>query len=177
MKKINIADKINTAIAYKGCVTVEYFDKINGKKVINAHNEGQTALFNAIVKMLEGRDINSISRPSSIGLFNAGGENVLNGSVKYLVTPVLYVAKKDTNGNYTYSSSNVETSANCIMYSFTIALNNYKTGITDNTVTTLKLLNAEGTELFATLDLTKMDQTIKIDTTSNMQIYWRLIFE
>ena len=38
MKKINITDKIGTAIAYKGCVTIEYFDKIDGKKVINAYN-------------------------------------------------------------------------------------------------------------------------------------------
>ena len=68
MKKINITDKIGTAIAYKGCVTIEYFDKIDGKKVINAYNEGQTALFNAIVKMLEGRDINNIVRPSNFSL-------------------------------------------------------------------------------------------------------------
>ena len=70
MKKINITDKIGTAIAYKGCVTIEYFDKIDGKKVINAYNKGQTALFNAIVKMLSGRDINNIARPSSIDLFD-----------------------------------------------------------------------------------------------------------
>lgn len=176
MKKINIADKIGTAVAYKGCVTIEYFDKINGKKVINAYNEGQTALFNAIVKMLSGRDINNIARPSSIDLFDAGGESVLNRPVKYLVNPVLYVATKGTD-KYTYSSTNVETDANCIMYSFTIALGNYKSEANGKKVTTLKLSDENGGKVFAILDLTEINSTITIDTSSNMQIYWRLIFE
>lgn len=176
MKKINITDKIGTAIAYKGCVTIEYFDKIDGKKVINAYNEGQTALFNAIVKMLSGRDINNIARPSSIDLFNDKDESVLNRPVKYLVNPVLYVATKGTD-KYTYSSTNVETNANCIMYSFTIALGNYKSEANGKKVTTLKLSDESGGKVFAILDLTKINSTITIDTSSNMQIYWRLIFE
>ena len=176
MKKINITDKIGTAITYKGCVTVEYFDKIDGKKVINAYNEGRTALFNAIVKMLSGRDINNIARPSSIDLFDAGGESVLNRPVKYLVNPVLYVATKGTD-KYTYSSTNVETDANCIMYSFTIALGNYKSEANGKKVTTLKLSDENGGKVFAILDLTEINSTITIDTSSNMQIYWRLIFE
>ena len=182
MKKINITDKIGTAIAYKGCVTIEYFDKIDGKKVINAYNEGQTALFNAIVKMLSGRDINNIARPSSIDLFNDEGESVLNRPVTYLVTPVLYIAKKhiDDKGNITYTYSNgdnVETDANCIMYSFTIALGNYKSEANGKKVTTLKLSDESGGKVFAILDLTEINSTITIDTSSNMQIYWRLIFE
>lgn len=176
MKKINITDKIGTAITYKGCVTIEYFDKIDGKKVINAYNEGQTALFNAIVKMLSGRDINNIARPSSIDLFADGGEPVLNRPVKYLVNPVLYVATKGTD-KYTYSSTNVETDANCIMYSFTIALGNYKSEANGKKVTTLKLSDEGGGKVFAILDLTEINSTITIDTSSNMQIYWRLIFE
>ena len=176
MKKINITDKIGTAITYKGCVTVEYFDKIDGKKVINAYNEGQTALFNAIVKMLSGGDINNIARPSSIDLFDDGGKPVLNNPVKYLVNPVLYVATKGTD-KYTYSSTNVETDANCIMYSFTIALGNYKSEANGKKVTTLKLSDESGGKVFAILDLTKIGSTITIDTSSNMQIYWRLIFE
>ena len=176
MKKINITDKIGTAITYKGCVTIEYFDKIDGKKVINAYNEGRTALFNAIVKMLSGRDINNIARPSSIDLFDAGGESVLNRPVKYLVNPVLYVATKGTD-KYTYSSTNVETDANCIMYSFTIALGNYKSEANGKKVTTLKLSDENGGKVFAILDLTEINSTITIDTSSNMQIYWRLIFE
>lgn len=176
MKKINITDKIGTAIAYKGCVTIEYFDKIDGKKVINAYNEGQTALFNAIVKMLSGRDINNIARPSSIDLFDDGDESVLNRPVKYLVNPVLYVATKGTD-KYTYSSTNVETAANCIMYSFTIALGNYKSEANGKKVTTLKLSDESGGKVFAILDLTEINSTITIDTSSNMQIYWRLIFE
>ena len=184
MKKINITDKIGTAIAYKGCVTIEYFDKIDGKKVINAYNEGRTALFNAIVKMLSGRDINNIARPSSIDLFADGNEPVLNRPVTYLVTPVLYIAKKhiDDKGNITYTYSNgdnVETDANCIMYSFTIALGNYDSGVDGKEVTILKLLGG-GTnkdKVFAILDLTKINSTITIDTSSNIQIYWRLIFE
>lgn len=176
MKKINITDKIGTAITYKGCVTIEYFDKIDGKKVINAYNEGQTALFNAIVKMLSGRDINNIARPSSIDLFDDGGEPVLNRPVKYLVNPVLYVATKATD-KYTYSSTNVETDANCIMYSFTIALGNYKSEANGKKVTTLKLSDESGGKVFAILDLTEINSTITIDTSSNMQIYWRLIFE
>ena len=176
MKKINITDKIGTAITYKGCVTIEYFDKIDGKKVINAYNEGQTALFNAIVKMLSGRDINNIARPSSIDLFDDGGEPVLNRPVKYLVNPVLYVATKATD-KYTYSSTNVETDANCIMYSFTIALSNYKSEANGKKVTTLKLSDESGGKVFAILDLTEINSTITIDTSSNMQIYWRLIFE
>ena len=176
MKKINITDKIGTAITYKGCVTVEYFDKIDGKKVINAYNEGQTALFNAIVKMLSGRDINNIARPSSIDLFDDGNESVLNRPVKYLVNPVLYVATKGTD-KYTYSSTNVETDANCIMYSFTIALGNYNSEVDGKEVTTLKLSDESGGKVFAILDLTKINSTITIDTSSNMQIYWRLIFE
>ena len=184
MKKINITDKIGTAIAYKGCVTIEYFDKIDGKKVINAYNEGQTALFNAIVKMLSGRDINNITRPSSIDLFDDGNKSVLNRPVAYLVTPVLYIAEKhiDDKGNITYTYSNgdnVETNANCIMYSFTIALGNYNSEVDGKEVTTLKLLGDNNNEnkVFAILDLTKIGSTIKIDTSSNMQIYWRLIFE
>ena len=176
MKKINITDKIGTAIAYKGCVTIEYFDKIDGKKVINAYNEGQTALFNAIVKMLSGRDINNIARPSSIDLFDDGNESVLNRPVKYLVNPVLYVATKGTD-KYTYSSTNVETDANCIMYSFTIALGNYKSEANGKKVTTLKLSDESGGKVFAILNLTEINSTITIDTSSNMQIYWRLIFE
>ena len=176
MKKINITDKIGTAIAYKGCVTIEYFDKIDGKKVINAYNEGQTALFNAIVKMLSGRDINNIARPSSIDLFDGGNEPVLNRPVKYLVNPVLYVATKGTD-KYTYSSTNVEADANCIMYSFTIALGNYKSGANGKKVTTLKLSDESGDKVFAILDLAEINSTITIDTSSNMQIYWRLIFE
>lgn len=182
MKKINITDKIGTAIAYKGCVTIEYFDKINGKKVINAYNEGQTALFNAIVKMLSGRDINNIVRPSSINLFDDGDEPVLNRPVAYLVTPVLYIAEKhiDDKGNITYTYSNgdnVETDANCIMYSFTIALGNYKSEANGKKVTTLKLSDESGGKVFAILYLTEINSTITIDTSSNMQIYWRLIFE
>ena len=184
MKKINITDKIGTAIAYKGCVTIEYFDKIDGKKVINAYNEGQTALFNAIVKMLSGRDINNIARPSSIELFDDRGEPVLNRPVAYLVTPVLYIAEKHTDdkGNITYTYSNgdnVETDANCIMYSFTIALGNYNSEANGKKVTTLKLLGDNNNEnkVFAILDLESINSTIKIDTSSNMQIYWRLIFE
>ena len=182
MKKINITDKIGTAIAYKGCVTIEYFDKIDGKKVINAYNEGQTALFNAIVKMLSGRDINNIARPSSIDLFDGGNKSVLNRPVAYLVTPVLYIAEKHTDdkGNITYAYSNgdnVETDANCIMYSFTIALGNYKSEANGKKVTTLKLSDESGDKVFAILDLTKINSTITIDTSSNMQIYWRLIFE
>ena len=176
MKKINIADKIGTAVAYKGCVTIEYFDKISGKKVINAYNEGQTALFNAIVKMLSGRDINNIARPSSIDLFDAGNKSVLNRPVAYLVTPVLYIAEKhiDDKGNITYTYSNgdnVETGANCIMYSFTIALGNYKSGANGKKVTTLKLSDESGDKVFAILDLTEINSTITIDTSSNMQIY------
>ena len=176
MKKINITDKIGTAITYKGCVTVEYFDKIDGKKVINAYNEGQTALFNAIVKMLSGRDINNIARPSSIDLFDDEDNPVLNRPVKYLVNPVLYVATKGTD-KYTYSSTNVETDANCIMYSFTIALGNYNSEANGKKVTTLKLSDESGDKVFAILDLTEINSTITIDTSSNMQIYWRLIFE
>ena len=155
---------------------LEYFDKIDGKKVINAYNEGRTALFNAIVKMLSGRDINNIARPSSIDLFNDKDESVLNRPVKYLVNPVLYVATKGTD-KYTYSSTNVETGANCIMYSFTIALGNYKSEANGKKVTTLKLSDESGGKVFAILDLTKINSTITIDTSSNMQIYWRLIFE
>lgn len=181
MKKINITDKIGAAITYKGCVTIEYFDKIDGKKVINAYNEGRTALFNAIVKMLSGRDINNIARPSSIDLFDAGG-SVLSRPVAYLVTPVLYIAEKhiDDKGNITYTYSNddnVETDANCIMYSFTIALGNYKSEANGKKVTTLKLSDESGGKVFAILDLTEINSTITIDTSSNMQIYWRLIFE
>lgn len=183
MKKINITDKIGTAIAYKGCVTIEYFDKIDGKKVINAYNEGQTALFNAIVKMLSGRDINNIARPKQINLLTSEG-SVLSRPVAYLVTPVLYIAEKhiDDKGNITYTYStgdNVETDANCIMYSFTIALGNYNSEVDGKEVTTLKLLGDNNNEnkVFAILDLTKIGSTIKIDTSSNMQIYWRLIFE
>ena len=177
MKKINIADKIGTAVAYKGCVTIEYFDKISGKKVINAYNEGQAALFNAIVKMLEGRDINNIVRPAQIDLLTAEG-SVLSGPVPYVVNPVLYVATKGTD-KYTYSSTNVETDANCIMYSFTIALGNYDSGVDGKEVTILKLLGGDANKdkVFAILDLTKIGPTIKIDTSSNIQIYWRLIFE
>ena len=102
MKKINITDKIGTAIAYKGCVTIEYFDKIDGKKVINAYNEGQTALFNAIVKMLEGRDINNIVRPAQIDLLTSEG-SVLSGPVPYVVNPILYVATKEGD-KYNYSN-------------------------------------------------------------------------
>lgn len=177
MKKINIADKIGTAIAYKGCVTVEYFDKIDGKKVINAYNEGQTALFNAIVKMLSGRDINNIARPKQIDLLTSEG-SVLNGPVSYVVNPILYVATK--NGDkYNYSNNDVEEKANCIMYSFTITLGNYDSEVDGKEVTTLKLLGDNNNEnkVFAILDLTKIGSTIKIDTSSNMQIYWRLIFE
>lgn len=193
MKKINITDKIGTAIAYKGCVTIEYFDKIDGKKVINAYNEGQTALFNAIVKMLSGRDINNIARPKQIDLFtlvpstdpSAPKESsVLSRPVAYLVTPVLYIAEKhiDDKGNITYTYSNgdnVETDANCIMYSFTIALGNYNSEVDGKEVTTLKLLGDNNNEnkVFAILDLESINSTIKIDTSSNMQIYWRLIFE
>ena len=177
MKKINIADKIGTAIAYKGCVTIEYFDKIDGKKVINAYNEGQTALFNAIVKMLEGRDINNIVRPAQIDLLTSEG-SVLNGPVSYEVNPILNVATK--NGDkYNYSNNDVEEKANCIMYSFTIALGNYDSGVDGKEVTILKLLGG-GTnkdKVFAILDLTKINSTITIDTSSNIQIYWRLIFE
>ena len=181
MKKINITDKIGTAIAYKGCVTIEYFDKIDGKKVINTYNEGQTALFNAIVKMLEGRDINNIVRPAQIDLLTSEG-SVLSRPVAYLVTPVLYIAEKHTDdkGNITYTYSNgdnVETDANCIMYSFTIALGNYKSEANGKKVTTLKLSDESGGKVFAILDLTKIGSTITIDTSSNMQIYWRLIFE
>ena len=181
MKKINITDKIGTAIAYKGCVTIEYFDKIDGKKVINAYNEGQTALFNAIVKMLSGRDINNIVRPAQIDLLTSEG-SVLSRPVAYLVTPVLYIAEKhiDDKGNITYTYSNgdnVETDANCIMYSFTIALGNYKSEANGKKVTTLKLSDESGGKVFAILDLTKIGSTITIDTSSNMQIYWRLIFE
>ena len=175
MKKINITDKIGTAITYKGCVTIEYFDKIDGKKVINAYNEGQTALFNAIVKMLEGRDINNIVRPAQIDLLTAEG-SVLSGPVPYVVNPVLYVATKSTD-KYTYSSTNVETDANCIMYSFTIALGNYNSEVDGKEVTTLKLSDESGGKVFAILDLTEINSTITIDTSSNMQIYWRLIFE
>ena len=177
MKKINITDKIGTAIAYKGCVTIEYFDKIDGKKVINAYNEGQTALFNAIVKMLSGRDINNIARPAQIDLLTPE-DSVLSRPVAYLVTPVLYIAKKhiDDKGNITYTYSNgdnVETNANCIMYSFTIALGNYNSEVDGKEVTTLKLLGDNNNEnkVFAILDLTKIGSTIKIDTSSNMQIY------
>ena len=99
MKKINITDKIGTAITYKGCVTIEYFDKISGKKVINAYNEGQTALFNAIVKMLEGRDINNIVRPAQIDLLTSEG-SVLSGPVPYVVNPILYVATKEGDKYY-----------------------------------------------------------------------------
>ncbi len=177
MKKINIADKIGTAIAYKGCVTIEYFDKIDGKKVINAYNEGQTALFNAIVKMLEGRDINNIVRPAQIDLLTSEG-SVLSGPVSYVVNPILYVATKKGD-KYNYSSKDVETRANCIMYSFTIALGNYNSGVDGKEVTILKLLGggANKDKVFAILDLTKIGPTIKIDTSSNIQIYWRLIFE
>ena len=175
MKKINITDKIGTAIAYKGCVTIEYFDKIDGKKVINAYNEGQTALFNAIVKMLEGRDINNIVRPAQIDLLTSEG-SVLNGPVSYVVNPILYVATK--NGDkYNYSNNDVEEKANCIMYSFTIALGNYKSEANGKKVTTLKLSDESGGKVFAILDLTKINSTITIDTSSNIQIYWRLIFE
>ena len=177
MKKINITDKIGTAIAYKGCVTVEYFDKIDGKKVINAYNEGQTALFNAIVKMLEGRDINNIVRPAQIDLLTSEG-SVLNGPVSYVVNPILYVATKEGD-KYNYSNNDVEEKANCIMYSFTIALGNYDSGVDGKEVTILKLLGG-GTnkdKVFAILDLTKINSTITIDTSSNIQIYWRLIFE
>ena len=171
MKKINITDKIGTAITYKGCVTVEYFDKIDGKKVINAYNEGQTALFNAIVKMLEGRDINNIARPAQIDLLTSEG-SVLSGPVPYVVNPILYVATKGTD-KYTYSSTNVETDANCIMYSFTIALGNYDSGVDGKEVTILKLLGGDANKdkVFAILDLTKIGPTIKIDTSSNIQIY------
>ena len=175
MKKINITDKIGTAIAYKGCVTIEYFDKIDGKKVINTYNEGQTALFNAIVKMLEGRDINNIVRPAQIDLLTSEG-SVLSRPVAYLVTPVLYIAEKHTDdkGNITYTYSNgdnVETDANCIMYSFTIALGNYKSEANGKKVTTLKLSDESGVKVFAILDLTEINSTITIDTSSNMQIY------
>ena len=183
MKKINITDKIGTAIAYKGCVTIEYFDKIDGKKVINAYNEGQAALFNAIVKMLSGRDINNIARPAQIDLLTSEG-SVLSRPVAYLVTPVLYIAEKHIddkeNITYTYSNGdNVETDANCIMYSFTIALGNYDSGVDGKEVTILKLLGGDTNKdkVFAILDLTKIGPTIKIDTSSNIQIYWRLIFE
>lgn len=177
MKKINITDKIGTAIAYKGCVTIEYFDKIDGKKVINAYNEGQTVLFNAIVKMLSGRDINNIARPAQIDLLTSEG-SVLNGPVSYAVNPILYVATK--NGDkYNYSNNDVEEKANCIMYSFTIALGNYDSGVDGKEVTILKLLGGDANKdkVFAILDLTKIGPTIKIDTSSNIQIYWRLIFE
>lgn len=184
MKKINITDKIGTAITYKGCVTVEYFDKIDGKKVINAYNEGQAALFNAIVKMLEGRDINNIIRPSHIDLFandGAAAVEILNGPVPYLNDPILFRATKgyDEYGNvkYTYDNENIETQANCIMYSFTIALSNYVQDADGKVVTTLKLLNKDNGKVFAILDLESINSTIKIDTSSNMQIYWRLIFE
>ena len=177
MKKINITDKIGTAVAYKGCVTIEYFDKISGKKVINAYNEGQTALFNAIVKMLEGRDINNIVRPAQIDLLTSEG-SVLSGPVPYVVNPILYVATKKGD-KYNYSSKDVETDANCIMYSFTIALGNYDSGVDGKEVTILKLLGGDANKdkVFAILDLTKIGPTIKIDTSSNIQIYWRLIFE
>ena len=87
-KKFDISDKV-AAITYKGCVTIEYFDIVKGKKIINAYNEGTYNLFDSLAKALR-KDTFTI--PDSIMLYKGSDDtdNILNSPVHYTVTPLLY---------------------------------------------------------------------------------------
>lgn len=168
--KMEITDKVN-AITYDGCVTIKCFSIVNGKKVINIHNKGENALFESIVHALRG---DSFDRPAAVRLGNSEHDDAIGVSYAYRTTPLLYHATYQGDGVYIYSAiseSDPSSTANCLSYEFTIPSGAAATG---TKITKLKLVN--GNKVFASVQLGS-DKEITIDSTSNIQIYWRLIFK
>lgn len=173
-KKIKLTNNIKAHVDYTGAVEIVYFDVIQGKKVINAYNSAKPQLFKSLVKFLAGDSNNSI--PSKIDLYvkeNEQYQSALIISIPYLTSPL--ILKATLNGD-TYTYENTDSDCNCIGFSFIIPKGSFKTNLTqtETKISKLGLLDSEG-QSFAELELSENEQ-INIDNTSNIQIYWRLIF-
>ena len=174
-KKFNISDTI-AAVTYKGCVTIEYFDIVKGKKTINAYNEGTNNLFDSLAKALR-KDTFTI--PDSIMLYkgNSDADNVLNSPIPYTVTPLLYRATYNESAKrYLYENITGNDLANCVGYAFIVPKGSFTNVSSDTKVTRLTLVNSTNNTTFATLTL-EGDKQFVADNNSNIQILWKLIFK
>ena len=174
-KKLNISDKIET-VTYKGCVTIEYFDIVKGKKVINAYNAGTSYLFNSLARALRG---DTFDIPDSIMLYKGNNDTtdkILASPIPYTTTPLLYSATYN-GSDYTYLAISADNQlANCLGYTFIIPKGSFINVESDTKITRLALLNSKYNTTFATLTL-DIDKQFTADNTSNIQIMWKLIFK
>lgn len=177
-KKVNINDAVYGLCEYKGAVTIEYYVDFNHKKYINKYNEGNTALFSNIVRFLRGEDSKNLNRPTRIQLFykldSSDKRENLTTPIAINTTPSLYTATSNTDGTYIYTLATNSSEANCIMLSFIITKGSYFLTGTDISVDSAQLQSDDGT-VFATI--TFADNEFKVNSETNMQIFWRLIFE
>lgn len=164
MKKVDIVQTINPAIAYNGAVKIIYLDKSNGSnlKVINKKNSGGIGLFTAITRALVGLEVKDFTPSYIMGYFDLEGNNAAFASpVTFASTPILY-----NNDSIAINSNE----ANALQYTFMVPA----TSLTNRTesISLLRLYNNKQ-QVCASLVL---EDNISTRISSNILIYWKLKF-